>query len=159
MQAESRHLKRILAMLLAFACLASAEEQTIHWSDLGRLISGREVVVRLQNGKRVKGSAVAAGMDSIRVRTSGGETSIDRRSIREIRLTKRAGYKWRVIGTAIGAGAGLAAAIPVLTETHNEGSGSYDGAAVGLIAGLALAGFLGGWSVDRSSDVIHILPD
>jgi hypothetical protein len=98
-------------------------------------------------------------MDSIRVRTSGGEKSIDRRSIREIRLTKRAGYKWRVIGTAIGAGAGLSAAIPVLTETHNEGSGSYDGAAVGLIAGLAVAGFLGGWSVDRSSDVIHILPD
>jgi hypothetical protein len=146
-------------MLLAFVCIASAGEQTVHWSDLGRLISGKEVIVRLQNGKRVKGSAVGAGLDSITVRTSGGETLIDRRSIREIRLPKRAGYKWRIIGTAIGAGAGLAAAIPVLTETHNEGSGSYDGAAVGLIAGLAVAGFLAGWSVDRSSDVIHILPD
>jgi hypothetical protein len=159
MQTESRHLKRILAMLLAFACFASAAEQPVHWSDLGRLFSGRNVIIRLQNGKRVKGSAVAAGTDSITLRTSSGEKSIDRRSIREIRLPKRAGYKWRIVGTAIGAGAGLAAAIPVLTETHNQGSGSYDGAAAGLIVGLALAGFLGGWSVDRSSDVIHILPD
>ena len=152
-------MKRILAMLLAFACLVSAAEQRVHWSDLGQLISGKDVIIRLQNGKRVKGTAVIAGTDSITLRTSSGERRIDRRSIGEIRLPKRAGYKWRIIGTAIGAGAGLAAAIPVLTETHNEGSGSYDGAAAGLIAGLALAGFLGGWSVDRSSDVIHILPD
>jgi len=46
-----------------------------------------------------------------------------------------------------------------LTETHNEGSGKYDSAAAGLIAGLAAPGFLGGWSADRNSELIRVLPD
>lgn len=152
-------MKRILAILLVFACLASAGEQAVHWSDLSRILAGRDVILRLQNGKRVKGSTAAVAGDSITVRTSKGEESIDRQSIREIRLPKKASYKWRIIGTAIGAGVGLAASIPILTETHNEGSGKYDGAATGLIAGLAALGFLGGWSADRNSDLIRVLPD
>jgi len=152
-------MRRFLTMLLVFACLVSAGEQAAHWSDLSRVLAGRDVILRLQNGKRVKGSAVAVAADSITVRTSSGEESINRKAILEIRLRKKASYKWRSIGTAIGAGVGLAAATPILTETHNEGSGKYDGAAAGLIAGLAALGFLGGWSVDRSSDLIRVLPD
>jgi len=44
---------------------------------------------------------MAVAADSILVRTSKGEQSIDRPSIREIRLPKQASYKWRIIGTAV----------------------------------------------------------
>jgi hypothetical protein len=151
--------KRLLAILLAFSCLASATEQAVHWSDLNQLITGREVVVRLQGGKRVKGRTVAVGINSLLVGTSTGPRSIARSSLREICLPKRTSYKWRIIGTAIGAGAGAAVSIPLLRYAHNEGSNTYEGVAAGLIVGLAALGYLSGWSVDRSSVTIRILPD
>jgi hypothetical protein len=54
-------------------------------------------------------------------------------------------------------GAGIA--IPVLAETHNEGSSQYDAGAAGLIVGLAAIGYFAGWASDRKQDVITILPD
>jgi hypothetical protein len=145
--------------LLSFSCFASAAEKSVHWSDLDSLIAGREVVVQLQDGKRVKGSTVRVGADSMIIETSAGQRSIPRLIIREIRLSRRAGYKWRIIGAAIGAGVGTAAAVPILSETHNEGSSRFDGLAAGVIVGLATLGYLCGWSVDRSGDVLHVLPD
>jgi len=85
--------------------------------------------------------------------------SVPRSMVREIRVARNASYKWRLIGTALGAGIGLAIAVPVLAETHNEGSGRYDGAAVGLAGGLAALGYLAGWSADRRGDVITVVPD
>ncbi len=152
-------MKRLLALLLAFSCLASATEQAVHWSDLNSLITGKEVVVRLQNGKRVKGRTVAVGTDSLAVETRAGQRSIARSSLQEIRIPKKAGYRWRMLGTAIGAGAGAAVSAPLLRYAHNEGSSTYDGIAAGLIVGLAVLGYLSGWSVDRRGDVIRILPD
>ena len=152
-------MKRILALLLTFCCLASAKEQAVHWSDLAPLITGKEVVVRLQNGKRVKGRMVTVGADSLTVETSAGQRSIARSSLQEIRLPKKAGYKWRILGTAMGAGAGVAVSVPLLRYAHNEGSSTYNGVAAGLIVGLAALGYLGGWSADRSGDVIRVLPD
>ena len=75
------------------------------------------------------------------------------------KLVERPATKWRMIGTALGAGLGLAIAIPVLAETHNEGSGNYDGAAAGLIVGLAAVGLLTGWRADHTRDVVRLLPD
>jgi hypothetical protein len=153
-------LRRILATLLAFCCLASAKDRAAHWSDLDGLIIGKDVVVRLQDGKRVRGRAVAVAADSIAVQTSTGQNSIPRPSLREIRLPKKAGYKWRILGTAIGAGAGTAIAVPLLRYAHNEGgSSTFDGVAAAVILGLAAVGYLGGWSADRSGDLITILPD
>jgi hypothetical protein len=153
------NVKRILALLLAFCCLASAAEREVHWSDLDRLIKGKEVVLRLQEGKQVKGRAVAVSTDSILVQTSTGQRSVPRRALREARIRRRADHKWRMVGALIGAGAGAAVAIPILSETHNEGSGRYDGAAAGLMVGLAALGYLAGWSVDRNGDILRVLPD
>ncbi|MGH9619993.1 MAG: hypothetical protein ACRD45_09850 [Bryobacteraceae bacterium] len=154
-------MKRILAILLVFSCIGAAAEQSVHWQDLSPLITGKRVVLRLEHARPVKGNAVGVGADSISIETRTGRRSIPRASIREIRVPKRAGYKWRAIGTAAGAGVGAAVAVPVLAEAQNEtgGLGRYGGAAIGLIAGLAALGFLAGWSVDHKADVIHILPD
>ncbi len=123
------------------------------------MITGKSVVISLTDGKRVKGSAISVGSDSLVMETDQGRRSVPRSSIREIRVPRKAGYKWRIIGMAVGAGIGSAVAVPVLTETHNEGSGRYDGAAVGLIGGLAALGYLAGWRTDKNGDVIHILPN
>ena len=61
-------------MLLVFACLVSAGEQAAHWSDLSRVLAGRDVILGLQNGKRVKGSAVAVAADSIAAASMNGAT-------------------------------------------------------------------------------------
>jgi hypothetical protein len=152
-------MKRTLALLLACCCLASATEQAVHWSNLGNLITGREVIVRLQDGKRVKGNAVTIGTSSLLVQTNKGQRTISRASLREIRLPRKTGYKWQIIGAAIGAGVGTAISYPVLRETHNEGGSTYDGVAAGLIVGLAVVGYLVGRSTDRSGDLIRVLPD
>ena len=152
--------KRLLAVLLALSCLASAAEQTVRWTGLAPLVLGRQVTVQLQDGKHLNGRVSAVDAHALLVQTKAGERSIDRAALREIRVPKAAtSYKWRLLGVAIGGGIGAGAAIPVLSETHNEGSGRYDGAAAGLIGGLAAAGYFAGWSVDRGGDVIRILPD
>jgi hypothetical protein len=151
--------KRILAILLAFSCLASSAERAVHWSELNGLINGKEVIVRLQDGKRVKGRTVAVNADSVVVGTSNGLRSIARSSLGEIRLPKRAGYKWRILGTAIGAGAGAAISVPLIRYGNNEGSSTFDGVAAGLIVGFGVLGYLSGWSVDRRGELIRILPD
>jgi hypothetical protein len=150
---------RLIAILLTCSCLGWTNETAVHWSDLQRIIGGRKVILNLTDGKRVTGSTLSVGADAIVVQTRKSRKSVPRSSIREIRLPRQAGYKWRVIGSAIGAGIGLAAAIPILSETHNEGSGRYDAAAIGLIGGLAAVGYLGGWSADRHADLIRVLPD
>jgi len=150
---------RLLALLLVLSCLASAKEQAVHWSDLNQLLTGQEIAVRLSDGTRVKGRTVTVQADALVVGTSTGPQSIPRSALREIRLLKKAGYKGRLLGTAIGAGAGTAVAVPLLRYARNEGSSTFQGVAAGLIVGLAVLGYVSGWSADRRGDLIRILPD
>ena len=150
---------RLLALLLALSCLASAKEQAVHWSDLNQLLTGQEVAVCLSDGTRVQGRTAAVQADSLVVGTSRGPQSIPRPALQEIRLRQKAGYKGRLLGTAIGAGAGTAVAVPLLRYARNEGSSTFQGVAAGLIVGLAVLGYVSGWSADRRGDLIRILPD
>jgi hypothetical protein len=152
-------MKSLIAILLSCSQLLFAADISTHWNDLAHLIVGKTVLVGLPQGNRVKGRVVSVEAGSLTVETGGGRQSVQRESVREIRVSSRSGYKWRLIGTAVGAGVGTAIAIPVLSETHNEGSSNYDAAAVGIIAGLAAVGYLVGWSTDRHQDVIKLLPD
>ena len=150
---------RAIAIFLICVQLVFAKATSVHWRDLGPMIAGREVRITLTDGSRLKGTATSVNADSLTVTTARGRQSRSRGSIREIRVTRKAGYKWRLIGTALGAGTGAALSYPILAETHNEGSSRYDGAAAGLIGGLAVLGFWAGCHADRSSEIITILPD
>jgi|SRR4051794_29346421 hypothetical protein len=152
-------MKSLIAILLSCCQLLFAADISAHWNELAPLILGKTVVIGVPQGKRVKGRAVSVEAGSLTVQTGGGPQSVKRESVHEIRVSSRSGYKWRLIGTAVGAGIGTAIAIPVLSETHNEGSSNYDAAAVGIIAGLAAVGYLVGWSTDKHQDVIKLLPD
>ena len=151
-------MKRLVAILLVSSYLAMAAETSVHWRELGPVIAGKEVSLSLTDGKRVKGRAVVEA-DSLVIETHKGRQSIPRTSVREIRIARKAGYKWRIIGAAVGAGIGIAIAVPVLAETHNEGSSRYDAAAAGLAGGLAALGYLAGWRADKEGDVVRVLPD
>ena len=153
-------MKRVIALLFFCTAATMAAEKSVHWSDVGTAIAGKNVIVNVADGKHIKGRGVSIEGDTLVLETQkDGRKSVPRGSIREIKVARKAGFKWRAVGTAAGAGIGLAAAIPVLAETHNEGSSNLDGAAAGLIAGLAILGFFAGWSSDRASDTIHLLPD
>jgi hypothetical protein len=150
-------MKRLLLVLLAVCYSLTAADVSIRWRDLGNLVKGNQVSIVADGGKRIKGTALSVEGDSLLIESKDGKKLISRSSIQQLRMAKHSSYKWRAIGTAIGAGIGIGAAIPILTETHNEGSGAYDGGAAGLIAGLAGAGFLLGWSTDRNGQVIRIV--
>jgi hypothetical protein len=152
-------LKRWLAIFLICGGMAQAAETSVHWRELGPLIAGNKVSLILDNDRKVKGTGISVEGDSLTLDTRKGKQILARRSIHEIRVARKHGYKWRAIGAAIGAGVGVGIAIPVLAETHNEGSSQYDGAAAALIGGLAAIGYLAGWFDDRSGDVIRLLPD
>jgi hypothetical protein len=152
-------MKRFVAVLLVCAHAALASSSSAHWRDLGPLIADRDVVVALNDGKSVKGRTESVNADSVVIATRRGRVSVSRQSVHEVRVARQATHKWRVIGLLVGAGVGAAIAAPILAETHNEGSGRYDAAAVGLVGGLAALGFFGGWRADHSSDVIDVLPD
>ena len=156
---EGEFLKRVLALILICAQIAFAGATSVHWRDLGPIIQGKEVTLRLTDGRRIKGAATSVDVDSVVITNASGRQPVPRNSIRQIRVSRKAGYKWRVIGTALGAGAGAALSYPILAETHNEGSSRFDGAAVALIGGLAALGFWAGWRSDRTSDIVTILPD
>jgi hypothetical protein len=152
-------MKRILALILICAQIAFAGAVSVHWRDLGPIIQGKEITVRLADGTRLRGIATSVDADSLTIDRASRRQSVPRNSVREIRVSRKAGYKWRLIGTALGAGTGAALSYPILAETHNEGSGRFDGAAAALIGGLAALGFWAGWRTDRASDKITILPD
>lgn len=152
-------MKRVFALILICVQIAFAGATSVHWSDLGPIIRGKEITVRLTDGTRLKGTGTSVDAESLVITNTRGRQSAPRNSIREIRVSRKAGYKWRLIGTALGAGAGAALSYPILAETHNEGSGRFDGAAAALIGGLAALGFWAGWRTDRASDVVTILPD
>jgi hypothetical protein len=153
-------MKRLAAILLVLSHVATASEISAHWHDLAAMVTGEDIVVDVTDGKHIRGVALAIEGESLIMEThKRGRQTIARTDVREIRIPRKASYKWRAIGTAIGGGAGAAIAIPVLTETHNEGSGNYDGAAAGVVAGLAILGFVLGWQADHARDIVRILPD
>jgi len=153
-------MKRLAAILLVISQLATASEISVHWHDLSGMVTGKDIIVDTAAGDHIRGVALAVEGDSIMLQTRRtGRQPVARRDVSDIRIARRNSYKWRIIGAAIGGGAGAGIAIPVLAETHNEGSSRYDGAAAAVVAGLAIAGFALGWNADHARDLVRILPD
>jgi peptidoglycan/LPS O-acetylase OafA/YrhL len=153
-------MKRLTAMFLLIAQLATASEISAHWRDLAAMVTGKDIIVDTAGGDHIRGVALTVESNSMTLQTrKRGRQPVARTDVRDIRVARKSSYKWRTIGAAIGAGTGAAIAIPVLAETHNEGSDNYDAAAVGVVAGLAIIGFVVGWQADRARDLVRILPD
>jgi hypothetical protein len=153
-------MRRLGAIFLLLSHIASASEISVPWRDLAAMVTGKDIIVDTAGGDHIRGVALTVDRNSIMLQTrKRGRQPVARTEVRDIRVARRSGYKWRITGAAIGAGAGAAIAIPVLAETHNEGSNNYDAAAVGAVAGLAVIGFVLGWQTDHARDLVRILPD
>jgi len=89
-----------------------------------------------------------------------GRAAIPRSTVSEIHL-RHARYRWRVIGTAVGAAAGVAvgwiAALLICYEEHPGCTGPATAAFVGTMGGLATLGHLTGREADRRVTIIKII--
>ena len=153
-------MKHLVTFFFVASQIATASETSAHWRDLSAMLTGKDIILDMSGGDHIRGVVLAVEGDSMILRTrKRARQPVPRTNVRDVRIARRNSCKWRIISTAIGAGAGAAIATPVLAETHNEGSSNYDGAAVGAVAGLAVIGFVLGWQTDHARDLVRILPD
>lgn len=117
----ARGMKLAAAALMA-AALAAGQTGEQSWDNLGQLGAGRRIVVVDMKLKTVEGVFTGYTEEAIGLRVEGGDVSIPRASVYRVSLRQdpRRGRK-ALIGAAIGAGAGLAAAAIRGATYHEEG--------------------------------------
>lgn len=144
---------KLLAML---AVAAAAHALDVRWAELGPLAGGRKARVTLADGSRVTGKVAGVTPEGIRMVTAKQETLVPRAQVRQVRISRTTRH-WRPIGTLIGLGAGLPGAVVLNTYLSNEGAGTPLTALVAVVpAGI---GYLVGWSLDRKSTDVRIVPE
>jgi len=149
-----------MSALMMLSCLAAfAKDTAVHWRELAPVVANQNVALKLTKGKGPKGAVVSVHPESLVIATAKGNVEIPREQVQFIRVLHKPTHKWRIIGTAAGVAVAAAIAAPILTETHNEGSGRYDGAAAALFVGIPVLGYFAGWGADKQGDLITILPD
>ena len=114
------------------------------WGDVQRIPADRKIEVTTRDRATTKARFVSATPDAVVVREASGEHSLGRTEIRRVRIEDpsrriRNGAIWTAVGTALGAGIGVA----VCPYCSNEGHGSkYVGPGAAIGAGLGALGFL-----------------
>ncbi|HWQ55292.1 MAG TPA: hypothetical protein VN442_16520 [Bryobacteraceae bacterium] len=146
---------RILAAALV-ATVATAHGYDSKWGDLGPVATGRKTSVSLRDGSRVRGKVVEVAPEGLRMATSKQEIFVPRREVRALRVSRTTKH-WRAIGTVIGLGAGLPGAVVLDARLSNEGAGSPAVALVAIVP--AALGYLAGWSADRKTLEIRVIPE
>ena len=127
----------VLLLSLCFSLAAAG------WDSVQRTAPDHAIEVFTQDGARVRATFISATADSIVIRDSSGERSIERPSVREVRVhdpSRRT--RMGLIATAIGAGAGFTVGYLVCAHCINEGAEyKYVGIGVAVGAGLGALGF------------------
>ncbi len=138
----------------------------LEWTELAQVVTGRKVTMVLLDGESVEGRVKEVGPDQMIVDTkkssdkskyAKGRCAIPRSLISVLRLGEVRG-KWRVLGTAIGAGTGIAFGAGFYTYANNEGNPDL-GAKVsaGVISGGAALGYLAGRALDSHALIINVV--
>ena len=144
------------AAALAFAMVAAASGHDLKWSDLAPVAEGRKAAVTLHDGSRVKGKVLGVSSEGLRMVAGKQEVLVPRREVARLRVSRTTKH-WRHIGTVIGLGAGLPPAVVLHTYLNNEGASSPLVALAAVVP--AALGYLAGWSADRKSMEIRIIPE
>lgn len=152
-----------LCVALPVESAAAPKEIRARWSELAGIAVGKSIAVVLPGGAHLRGRVIDVENDKLVLdvtRTSDpatfpkGRGVLPRASVRSFTMTQSR-TRWKIIGTAIGLGAGLAIAAPVNAYAHNEGNGA-PGAIAAIIAVPTALGFLGGWSADRKTVTVTV---
>ena len=148
--------------------LAEVENISLKWGEVRSVIADRTIETVLAEAIALKGRVRTVTADSLEldiVQTSDpvkypkGHARVPKDSLSNFQFTEVRG-RWRAIGTAVGAGAGGAAGIPIYSWMRNEGA-EEKGAAflAGFVGAGAAIGFLGGHSADKRTVIVSIVPD
>jgi hypothetical protein len=154
MQRTLSVLTAILVVLVALPTQtwAANPPKTVSWRDLGALTTGKKIALVLPDGRHVKGRVKEVRDDKLLLNK---DVEIPRASVRAFTMTAEH-TRWKVIGTVIGLGVGLAVAAPVNAYAHNEGDGA-PGAVAAIIAVPTAIGFLAGRSADRHTVTVTVV--
>lgn len=161
--------KRLLVVLLLWTALAAAAVREIQsdWAGLGRRISGKHVLLMLPKGETIEGRVTSVSADALAMTVSKtsdpathpkGAASIPRASVSTIQLLEMRATG-RIVGVVAGAAIGLAAAIGVAFSNgilSKETTGQTV-AEIALIAGLPVAGYFIGRSLDHKVTLIRVV--
>ena len=124
------------------------------WASLSQVAPGTEIRVALSGGRTVRGSLEKAIPDALAINAAARQETLSRAEIKTVQV-KRKGHRGRnaLIGSAIGAGGGLA--IGAAVDRHDSGKGlnffpnggkavlTPLGAIIGTVVGVAIP--TGGW--------------
>ena len=161
-------MKQFLAgsVWLLMAGAAAAAPAEIRWNELAALVVGHHVSIPLPGGGMVEGDALSVRDDSLVLdirRTSDagrypkGQTPIPRAAVTEVRLAERRGPGGRILGSAVGAIAGVVAGAEIAVHGNRS-----EAAAVSTFTVTAIACTVGGYFIGRSADrhtrVLRVVP-
>lgn len=136
---------RLVIAVMGLTGLLSAQSISGSWDTVRSLSAGSDVKVRTTSGETIRGSALSASADDIRIQAKQGETVIEKQRVERVEV--RSGNK-RLRNALIGVGAGVVVGV-VVDQTlgvrlRNEGNES--GRAAMYAVPIALLGALGGAS-------------
>ncbi len=155
-------------LLLTNAAPGAAKDRRVDlkWSELGQAVIGRKVTMVLPDGESIEGKVQDVGSDELIVdakkssnksKYALGRCAIPRSSISVLHLGEVRG-KWRVLGTVIGAGAGVAIGSAFYTYANNEAAPDLGAkVAAGVITGGAGLGYLAGRAIDHHALIINVV--
>jgi hypothetical protein len=158
----------VLLLWIAPAARAVAPER-LTWEELPQLV-GKHVSIALYDGGAVAGKVREVQADALVIQVSKssdpvaypkGPMRVPRAKLHVLDLHGK-GFKYRVIGTALGfvagaaCGVGIAVGVQggVLGDEHGTASGT---ALAGMMAGLTTAGYAVGNAADRRTTTIRIV--
>ena len=149
-----------------FLSIAAAPPPEIRWNEMAALIVGHRVSIPLPGGGLVEGEALSVRDDSLvldigktsdPIRYPKGQTPVPRASVTEVRLAERRGTGGRILGTAVGALAGIVAGAEIAvhgTQSEAAGVSAFTATAVAF----TVAGYYAGRSADRHTRLLRIAP-
>jgi hypothetical protein len=161
-------LKRLIAagLLWTIAGLAASGEVESSWANLSPLIVNKRIALILPGGARVEGEAVEVRPEELAMKIAKtsdahanpkGVASIPRASVTTVQLLEMR-FVGRIVGTIVGAGAGLGAAVGIalIGGLFSKDTAAKTAGIIAVTAGLPVAGFFIGWSLDRKVTLIKI---
>jgi hypothetical protein len=160
----------LLFLLPAWAPLRAASLRQITWRQLP-VLTGKKVSLVTPGGALISGKVVGVDAEALILKVARttdpsaypkGEVRVPRASLRTLRVQTK-GHKFRVIGTLIGANAGILGGAGAAIEIQggvlsNNHPAVATAAFIGIAAGGTVAGYLMGSRADRRSTIYEILP-
>lgn len=138
-------------MQLLFAAILLAQSpEALQWSNTPSALAGREVEVKLRQGKKIKGDWISVTPTTFTIRSGNDTQEFKRTDIQRIKVSKR-----HIRGRVIGMIAGYAGAILLAAAT----SRADNPWAVVVGFGGGTAGYFLGKSFDHDTHIVELLPD